>query len=484
MSLYEDYSPAADKWLHMDGSVTTMAGEAVLPADSERAALYETMSPNVAKWLLPDGSVVSDLPCSGGDGTDGGVEKRPTLYNAVCSTSGGTAGKVLTGLPEGYEPQAGDFVIVKFSLGNSAINCIFTISGVNYAIKFNGLNTKTIASGWKESSAFLFYYDGAAFHQLGSGRDTDDNTTYTGFFDQFIRNFVINVNSERALLGWTLVLERTDSTFDAALKNTSQTANKNKPVNTGTDFKVNGLIWFNNITSSINAGGLAQTSNTSDQVQVQGYHQSTIVDYALNGADHLKKYSWVYLVGIPQENPMVYRLDPDSFTSWYTTTEPTTENEKIYIRLGRYDHTYEPATRTFFLFADHPAYWFKDGSFRPYLTRGETPAPDSYGGRPISAEPRATLYKAACDTAGDVNIKDLTELPGDYEPVQGDMITVRFANGNSAANCAFTITGGVAQYQIKFNGLATNTTSSAWKTGGVFQFFFDGTEFHQLSYAN
>ena len=167
---------------------------------------------------------------------------------------------------------------------------------------------------------------------------------------------------------------------------------------------------------------------------------------------------------------MVCRLDPDSFTSWYTTDIPTTEDGKVYIQLGRYN-----SSTSFSLFADHPAYWFKDGAFRPYLTRGETPTTD---------KPRPALFNAACDTAGGVSVKDLTELPGDYEPARGDMITVRFANGNSAANCAFTITGRVVQYQIKFNGLATNTTSSAWKPGGVFQFFFDGTDFHQLSYAN
>ena len=33
-------------------------------------------------------------------------------------------------------------------------------------------------------------------------------------------------------------------------------------------------------------------------------------------------------------------------------------------------------------------------------------------------------------------------------PVHGDLITVLFANGNSAANCAFTIAGGVAQYWL------------------------------------
>ena len=65
---YEDTTPAADKWLRMDGSVTTMAGEIILPADPDRAAEYLRRTPQAAKWLQPGGSIVDALPVSGGAG--------------------------------------------------------------------------------------------------------------------------------------------------------------------------------------------------------------------------------------------------------------------------------------------------------------------------------------------------------------------------------------------------------------------------------
>ena len=65
---YEEFAPAADKWLQPDGSVTTTAGGIILPADSDRAKEYAARTPNAAKWLLPDGSVVSECPGSGGSG--------------------------------------------------------------------------------------------------------------------------------------------------------------------------------------------------------------------------------------------------------------------------------------------------------------------------------------------------------------------------------------------------------------------------------
>lgn len=67
--LYEQMAPNADKYLHEDGSVTTMSGELIRPANEARAALYESMSPNAAKWLRPDGTTVSALPgMAGGSG--------------------------------------------------------------------------------------------------------------------------------------------------------------------------------------------------------------------------------------------------------------------------------------------------------------------------------------------------------------------------------------------------------------------------------
>ena len=59
---YDDMAPLADKFLHADGLVTTMAGEVILPADPNRAKTYEEMTPQVAKWLNFDGSITAEIP--------------------------------------------------------------------------------------------------------------------------------------------------------------------------------------------------------------------------------------------------------------------------------------------------------------------------------------------------------------------------------------------------------------------------------------
>ena len=82
-------SPAADKYLNPDGSVTTMAGEIIIPADPERAKEYDNRVAAAAKYLLPNGSVVSGLPVTGGGDSGGGVNMSGiwigtrTEYNAL-----------------------------------------------------------------------------------------------------------------------------------------------------------------------------------------------------------------------------------------------------------------------------------------------------------------------------------------------------------------------------------------------------------------
>jgi hypothetical protein len=131
---------------------------------------------------------------------------------------------------------------------------------------------------------------------------------------------------------------------------------------------VDGTIFYYGSTTAYTQG--SSLTLTSAYFWLQSNQSANIVNYSLNGADHLTQKSWVYLVGIPQANPMLYRLDPGGVTSWYTTELPDAEDGKVYIKLGFYsDGT------IFSLYENHPAYWFKDGALRPYLTRDYSTSP-------------------------------------------------------------------------------------------------------------
>jgi hypothetical protein len=53
----DNQAPNIDKWLHADGSVTTLAGEEILPAGQNRVEDYASRVAAADKWLHPDGSV-------------------------------------------------------------------------------------------------------------------------------------------------------------------------------------------------------------------------------------------------------------------------------------------------------------------------------------------------------------------------------------------------------------------------------------------
>ena len=365
--IYEEMSAAADKWLNPDGSVTTMAGDMILPADPVRAEAYQGMSPTAAKWLLPDGTIVSELPTTGGGsgGSDsGGAEKRPTLYHATSTTSSFDSMKKLTGLPDGYVLTAGDFLLVRFTNANYSTTALYlSVSGANYVVYFSGGMTGDNIYRWGAGSIAAFYFDGTRFHQIANANNTDSDSAKNGIFEQNIGDTRFRFNSENRVVGRQLVMERADGTFDGACLPPSSSLST-KPVNINADFKVGGLIWYNDSDWSPALDSIA----FSKDIRMQTFRDVMFVGNALNGANHLQDCGWVYLVGIPQADPMVYRLDEASFTSWYTTDIPAAEDGKLYIRLGRISRLGTSSTWYFSLFADHPAYWFKGGSFRPYLT--------------------------------------------------------------------------------------------------------------------
>ena len=136
---YEETTPAADKWLLADGSVTTMAGEVILPADPDRAAEYAARSPAAAKWLLPDGSILDKLPVSGeGTVSVGAI----TAGGAVPDASFGRLGDVYVTADGIYIKKLIQAVGAGFMLtcSNPAYNGFWVDMGVNTAMSSSGGN--------------------------------------------------------------------------------------------------------------------------------------------------------------------------------------------------------------------------------------------------------------------------------------------------------------------------------------------------------
>jgi len=81
---YDDVAPTTNKILHADGSVTTAAGEVILPADPNRAEEYTRRAAFADKWLRSDGSV-TDMA---GNVILGADENRARDYESRAATAG------------------------------------------------------------------------------------------------------------------------------------------------------------------------------------------------------------------------------------------------------------------------------------------------------------------------------------------------------------------------------------------------------------
>jgi len=102
---YESKSPAANKMLNPDGSVTTFNGAVIVGANAGGAAQYESMSPRANKFLNPDGSIAT-LDQITGDGSGGGgcadidkIESRVTTLEETIGVLNQTLQAVLEGVP-------------------------------------------------------------------------------------------------------------------------------------------------------------------------------------------------------------------------------------------------------------------------------------------------------------------------------------------------------------------------------------------------
>jgi hypothetical protein len=62
---YANADPIPDKYLQPDGSISTLDGTPISPANAEGAQRWLQADPIVNKWLNPDGTI-SSMPLTGG----------------------------------------------------------------------------------------------------------------------------------------------------------------------------------------------------------------------------------------------------------------------------------------------------------------------------------------------------------------------------------------------------------------------------------
>jgi hypothetical protein len=264
----------------------------------------------------------------------------PILY-VTCTTGGSIPTKVI--LDASRVPVAGDIVIVTFTNGNSVSNPTLNIndSGPKY-IRLGTTNASTTTMTVGAGGVVPLYFDGTYYNMFGSYRTSDSNS-----YDRMYHNVAKQVGE--TLYRYKLILEGIDGKFYPIVTTNQTSATLVQKTPTNATLKIGGNILCYNATATVAANGTV--SNTYSELSTT----RMVYSFNQNGGYQLQRP--IYLVGIPQAGGG-YKLD----SNYYTQDLPTTEDGKIYIRLGL---VYEQNSLR--LEIEHPIYEFKDGKVRPYI---------------------------------------------------------------------------------------------------------------------
>ena len=213
-------------------------------------------------------------------------------------------------------------------------------TAIDFTYRENLLSNATETTGG--SAIVRGFFANASYYQ---------NTSYT----QYSNNVKAGTNG---IKGYTLIMKDGENTWSCFYSGAYKVANTGKPVYTG-GFILGKILY--------SAGAGAQTSNSSLDTYYNyksGVNTSTIYDaypvdlrYSTNCASTLISQRPVYIVGTV-ENDGLFHLD---VSQWYTQTEPTYADGKVYVYVGMAYSSYQV-----WLSTENPAYMFYNSEFILY----------------------------------------------------------------------------------------------------------------------
>lgn len=146
---------------------------------------------------------------------------------------------------------------------------------------------------------------------------------------------------------YTILMRTSDDKLSAIVTSSSNGTSKTK--------NTNGFMLCQDIYYANNYTVAANTSLTGAWRQIYSYVNRIDFRFSSNCGQTLIGGKPIYLVGTVSNG--AFYLDD----VWYTQTIPTTDNGKVYIRIGGAYNTYQVDV------SEHnPWMWYKDGAFRPY----------------------------------------------------------------------------------------------------------------------
>ena len=278
-----------------------------------------------------------------------------TSYYGV-STSAADATQKEVSIPSITKLEAGQVIIVKPTITSTVANSTIKLNDFYpYPMRYGSaaITTSTDSVVWYAEVPSTFVFDGEYWRFVSRGGD--NNTTYTINYTVDAGNYKAGVGSY-AISRYSLIMQKPDETWEkVTATNATYSAGTTKSVNT-TGFLLNEIRYYGTTTNLAN-GALA-ASNTC-------YNKAASVDmrYSTNcGATTTwTAGQYLYLVGSINSTDGLFYLDT---TQWWTNALPTTNDGKLYIRLGI---VLTSSSYTMSLLEDRPIFYHDGTKICEYL---------------------------------------------------------------------------------------------------------------------
>lgn len=202
------------------------------------------------------------------------------------------------------------------------------------------VNSTRLTTHYAAGTVFTMTYSATKDAWYCGNYWTDGNT-----YDRNLLNDTRVTAGTNKIMNFSLIMEKADGTWESFT--TTSGTGTTKTRNTS-GFQL-GKIWVYNYNETIAANALTRSDYIYDCIPCT-------LTYSTNCGTTLVAHKPVYLVGTIGTDGLFY-LD----VTWWTQTEPTTEDGKVYIYLGN-----ATSTSVIYKVAYNPIYEYRDGAFQQY----------------------------------------------------------------------------------------------------------------------
>jgi hypothetical protein len=281
------------------------------------------------------------------------LSNSASVFYGTSSTAAATVQKEVS-IPSITTLDTGTIIVVQPTVTSTVANSTLKLNNFDaYPMRYNNaaITTSTDSIVWSAAYPSIWVFDGT--YWVFAGHGLDSNTTYTLNYSVDAGQYTAG-SGTYAVTRYSILAQKADGTWEKiTATNASYSTGTSKSVNTS-GFILNQLRYYGTTTAV--ASGVKIATNVL-------YEKAASVDmrYSTNcgGTTTWALGDYIYLVGTIGADGLFY-LDT---TTWWTNALPTTNDGKLYIRLGL---ALVAASYTMSFFEDRPIFYHDGIGIKEY----------------------------------------------------------------------------------------------------------------------